>query len=439
MKSCTISYEKDKHFLSREFIDVISNEAFREGDVVVVCECCNTIMHEYSWINNGNLCGACEGTVLKDISHKYLKSYNSNINRKNINPDETNDSEKTVDNNDTTNDRKKNSEFNGVKTFLIITIIIAVISGIAYASSNHQSVDVDDPYIVNVSTEPEMIQDDYETVEETTIPTVKELSISQIEKSKITIENAFVGNDIYVDEVNSKLYSGHISEGSPANEYSFTTPRSGRYNFSIENIMATASARLRVYDEYDNCIIDTYSGSSYKDLNGKKTYRIIVSHESGESSFDLVIGLQKKTIDISDSSTIYDQISFENQKNKYSFTPSISGRYRFDITEANANNSFRFMMWDDKDSNIADTYSNGFYKVLDAGKTYEIQIRQDMGLGSYCLKVGFQKPTMNITGYTSIIDSIEYLDQKMSICLLLMYQAGIGLILRKLMQTTIIV
>lgn len=403
MKNCRISYEKDKHFLSCEFTDAINNEAFCEGDVVVVCENCNAIMHEDSWINSGNLCGACEGTVLKDISHKYLKSYNPNIARKDINLNETDDSVNALGNYTITNVRKKKRIcFKHIKIFLIFLITVAVILGISYVVTNHQTSE----YI------PTTIQPEQATFEETTPSVINELSVLQTDKKEITIDNAFVGDDIWVDEESPKCFSGYTSEDNETNEYSFTAPRSGRYNFSVEDIMATAYVKLTVYDEFDSSIIDTYSNSYYAELTGQKTYRIVIGHDSGESSFNLVIGIQKKTIDISNSSTIYDQITFENQKNKYFFTAPISGRYRFDITESNANNSFRLMMWDDKDENIIDTYDNGFYIVLDAGKTYEIQIRQDSGIGEYCLKVGFQKATTDVTGYTGVIDSIEYTDQK---------------------------
>ena len=112
-------------------------------------------------------------------------------------------------------------------------------------------------------------------------------------------------------------------------------------------------------------IIDTHSKSDYEELSGNGTYRIVISHSNGESDFNLVIGIQKKTVDISNSSTIYDQMSFDNQKNKYTFTPKISGRYRFDITEANSDVTV----------------------ILEAGKEYSITICQYSGCGDYTLSI----------------------------------------------------
>mgnify|MGYP002638384269 CR=1 FL=1 len=302
------------------------------------------------------------------------------------------------------------TRFLSKKALVIAAIIIVLVLYIVYVSATFLRLDNENTMPENAAAA--VPAQESMTEAETIEPTINEITVEQTESKELTIAPAFAGEDIHVDEESARRFSGYISENSQTNEYTFTTPRSGRYNFAIEDMMATASARMRVYDSKDNRVIDTYNDSAYADLSGNATYRIVITHSDGESSFNLVIGQQKKTIDISNSSAIYDQVSYVNQKNVYTFTPQISGRYRFDITEANANLDFRFMMWNDKEENLVNTYDDGFYQVLEAGQTYEIQIRQYDGIGSYCLKVGFQKPETDITGYTVINDSIEYTDQK---------------------------
>lgn len=395
----------DNKFLCKEITDSINDTAFCVGDTVVVCKKCNAIMHKNCWVENGNLCGICEGQELRNINHKYLESYNPEVSRKDFNKKETaKPNDFAVDNIHSKSESKKvKVDIKYIKFLLIFMIVFAIIFCIAYYAAGNRNQSQSTPIAVQTS---------QATTQETTTGTVKTLTVEQTESKELTIAPAFAGEDIHVDEESVRRFSGYISESSQTNEYTFTTPRSGRYNFALEDMMASASARMRVYDSKDNRVIDTYNDSAYADLSGNTTYRIVISHSSGESSFNLVIGQQKKIVDISNSSTIYDQVSYANQKNRYSFTPQISGRYRFDITEANANLDFRFMMWNDMDENLVNTYENGFYQVLEAGKTYEIQIRQFDGIGSYCLKVGFQKPETDITGYTVINDSIEYTDQK---------------------------
>lgn len=87
MKKYVLSYKKDKQFLTNNIKDSINETAFNEGDAVVICKKCNAIMHENCWINNGNFCGVCEGTELKDINSKIVKEYEGIIrNSEIVNP-----------------------------------------------------------------------------------------------------------------------------------------------------------------------------------------------------------------------------------------------------------------------------------------------------------------------------------------------------------------
>lgn len=397
---------KDKSFFEKEITDSINDTAFFPGDTVVVCKSCNAIMHKDCWVENGSLCGICEGRELRNIDHKFIEAYAPVKTRRSAYKKAPAKADRSAGNVPSSGQAHLKLDAKYIKTFFIVLLaLIAVICIACYAAATGGNQPLQDSEDENV------IQISETTTQEPTIA-VKTLTVTQPESKELTIDPAFVGEDIYVDEESAKRFSGYVSESRQTNEYTFTTPRSGRYNFALEDMMATASARMRVYDSKDNRVIDTYDDSAYADLSGNATYRIVITHADGESSFNLVIGQQKKTIDISNSSAIYDQVSYANQKNVYTFTPQISGRYRFDITEANANLDFRFMMWNDKEENLVNTYEDGSYQVLEAGQTYEIQIRQYDGIGSYCLKVGFQKPETDITGYTVINDSIEYTDQK---------------------------
>lgn len=70
------------------------------------------------------------------------------------------------------------------------------------------------------------------------------------------------------------------------------------------------------------------------------------------------------------------------------------------------------LMWDKYENNIMDSWSESATVNLDAGETYEFQIRQDEKIGSYVLNIGFQKESVDLTNVTVLYDSIEYTDQK---------------------------
>ena len=404
MKRYCLTLKNDKKFLSKEFTDSISDAAFCDGDVVVVCKKCNAIMHESCWIKNGNLCGLCEGTELKDINFKFIQSYNPNKKKDNKN----NRTDSINDSNIEVASSKSNSKKKSKHKIIILLLLVLIILCLVYGFTNYFSQKVVKEFNENETNN----MCDVKDLENTTLSPIKELRIPQKSSKEISIDDAFVGEDIYIEEENSISFSGYSSESNSINEYYFTTPRDGVYTFSIEDIMASASVRLEVYDDKDECIISTSNNLAYEELLGNTKYKIIVTNREGESNFNLLIGIQKKTVDISNSSTIYDQVSFENQINKYIFSPSLNGLYRFDITQANVNVQFRLLITDEKENNLESTHNNGVDVMLESGKTYEIQIIQSNGIGDYCLKIGFQKPTTDVTGYTIIKDSTQYINQE---------------------------
>lgn len=437
MKEYTLNSITDKEFLSFPRKCYITRKKIESGDTIVICNSCGSIMLKQSWIENDRHCEKCQSTELKDISQQYLKSLDVKATKVESRRSRTEKKAKT----DSTfgeyysrHERQKNAYDTTTATtnhnqsyargtdkfpakrehrshigriFLILAIILTI-GGIAFAVDAFASTEDDDSYVNEVTPVANETANENATEE----PALEELTIPNMEENVLAIDNAFVGDELYIDEESSECFYGYISEECNEYEYEFIAPRDGQYQFELNDMMATTTARLIVYDGNEERLLDTYNGSGALGLSANQTYRILVNYYSGDSDFTLEIGIQKPTTDISGSSIIHDQVSFENQKNKYRFTAPVTGRYRFDLTEVNSNVSFRLMICDDKDNNIVDTYNLGQYVVLNEGETYDIQVRQYSGLGSYCMRIGFQKPSTDITGYTSIQDSIEYEDQK---------------------------
>lgn len=226
------------------------------------------------------------------------------------------------------------------------------------------------------------------------------------------VEGVFVGETLVIPEEDPVIWEGSISDSNKEDHYTFTAPRDGRYGFTFENIMANASLHLEILDSTGERVLSNYSNECYLVMTEGETYSIKVEQSSGSTQYTLRVGIQKPTRDISSVTTVYDQVSFADQKNVYMFTAPISGRYRFDLTETNANTTFHIMMWDKYEKEILSDYSGGAYVVLDAGETYQLQVRYYNKLGSYVMRVYFQKETRDITGYGTVNDSIEYDDQK---------------------------
>ena len=296
---------------------------------------------------------------------------------------------------------------------IVIGIVIFLVSIIKSCSSNDQNDGYSNAGNQQYGYEDDNIyEDDTNDIVQEPEKELISFVVEEISRDTLNVPGIFAGETITIPEEPTVTFSGYSSKNDDKQVFSYTAPRNGRYRFDFEDVNANASIRVLVTDSTGDRVLDTYTSGGYANLTANETYEVQVRNSSGESGYILKIGVQKPTIDITTITTINDQISFEDQKNCYTFTPSIAGRYRFDLTETNANVGFRLMMWDRLDNNIMDSYSEGDYVTLEAGETYSIQVRQDSGLGSYKMVVGCQKETLDITNYGIVVDSVQYEDQK---------------------------
>lgn len=206
------------------------------------------------------------------------------------------------------------------------------------------------------------------------------------------------------------------------NVYYFSVPLTGRYRFNMSEIYSGTDVELYIFDSLGNTVAsDTYctngDGITVRDLQTGAIYEIQVRQDNGFSGYKLSIGYQKSTVDISDYTIVNDSIEYTDQRNVYSFTVPVDGRYRFELSGMTGGTDVELYMFNYLEETVAsDTYcTNGdgiTVKDLKAGETYEVQIRQDNGFSSYTLSIGKQKETVDISDKISISDSVEFTDQR---------------------------
>ena len=254
-----------------------------------------------------------------------------------------------------------------------------------------------------------------------TTPNYSVVNVDSIESSLLNVD-ALVKNETSIGNAEILSYVGNIVNDNQEDIYSFTAPHDGRYRVDISNLMSNTNVELYIYDDSGNIIeSDSYcyngEGLTAKDLYAGRVYTIKVKQNDGYSNYSLSIGLQKVTVDITGVTKFSDSIEYTDQRNVYTFTVPIDGRYRFELSEVQSGTSVELYLFDSLDNVVAsDSYcynEEGITaKDLKAGEVYEIQIRQNDGYGSYCMNIGYQKETVNISQYTMVTDSIEYTDQR---------------------------
>lgn len=233
-----------------------------------------------------------------------------------------------------------------------------------------------------------------------------------VQEVKLEAEPVFVGESITIDEEPIVEFRGAITEKDDYQEYYYTAPRDGRYSFEQQLLTANTRLESSIYDELGNGIGSLWgTGQRTIELQEGVSYTIKVpKYQNDLTQYIISIKGQEPTTDITQITEVHDQISFIDQKNIYMFTTSVDGYYRFDIDDTPVNSKFGLLIWDSNETNILDCYygTSGELIYLDAGETYQIQVRYRNSLGKYTLHVYAQKEQIDISGYTVIEDSIEF-------------------------------
>jgi len=262
---------------------------------------------------------------------------------------------------------------------------------------------------------------DNTTVEEVYVPSYTEINIPSLDRKELAVDK-LPSNPTSVGAAEILTYAGNVAYEEQVDEYSFTAPYDGRYRADISGLQNGVNVELYVYDDTGSTIgSDTYcvneEGVTVKDLAAGHVYIVRVKQDSGFSGYTLSVGLQKPVIDITGYTTVTDSVEYTDQRNVYSFTAPIDGRYRFELSGMQNGTDVELYMFNHLDETIAsDTYcvnDEGItVKDLKGGETYQIQVRQDSGFSSYTMYIGYQKGTVDISDLSSVKDSIEYTDQR---------------------------
>jgi hypothetical protein len=163
------------------------------------------------------------------------------------------------------------------------------------------------------------------------IPDVSaDINVAPINDNRVTIRDARI-----------EIIHDTVSTNGQKNVYSFTAPLGGRDRFEMAELRNNATVSLYAFNYLGETIGSTSAGNGNGlTLNGLvrgQTYEIQVRQYNGFSTYNLIIGYQKETADVSRLTGLTDSIQYTAQRNVYSFTAPLDGRYRFEMAELRNN------------------------------------------------------------------------------------------------------
>ena len=197
-----------------------------------------------------------------------------------------------------------------------------------------------------------------------------------------------------ISTVTNNAINGRITFTDQRNRYTFTAPVTGRYRFDFGRDNVNSDYTFRMWDSRNASLAERSAshsaGGITVDLEAGQVYRIEVRHRRGSVGYEITINTPNEISAVTNN-VINGQITFTDQRNRYTFTAPTTGRYRFDFGRDSVNSDYTFRMWNSRDASIAErnaSHSAGGIAVdLEAGQEYRIEVRHRRNSVAYTIEI----------------------------------------------------
>ncbi|MCQ2482994.1 MAG: hypothetical protein MJ153_05880, partial [Clostridia bacterium] len=252
-----------------------------------------------------------------------------------------------------------------------------------------------------------------------------------------TVENKEITNGTYnvpsitprklvAEEAQVKKYYAEYTAEKQTFTYEFTAPCTGEYSVYADGFSEGNYFVIQIYNAGGDCLHNVYGSSSYGlndnfyiSLNKGEEYTFKLTNKKYLGQVILNISVPK-FLNIDSYSFVDDKIEYIGQKNHYYYTPSVTGKHRFGISNVNEGVYFAIKIYNAGGECIYNTYGNNTYGLnedfsisLTAGQKYTIQVfNKKSYTGDYRFEVANDNDVGEIGSYYKINDSIQCRNQR---------------------------
>ena len=172
-----------------------------------------------------------------------------------------------------------------------------------------------------------------------------------------------------------------------SNQYTYTAAVDGEYRFECTDRTDGHNVALWLFDSNGERVIRDATNSGNAVLTKGSKYTVYVDYRQDFCTYNLVIGVPHEIVDIDPASpSVKDQLTYEGQKNQYTFKPSKSGEYF--VSAKNRTNDYKvgLYMEDSNRSRVLRSTNEGIVK-LESGMLYIIIVSYDGNPCEYTLDI----------------------------------------------------
>lgn len=175
-------------------------------------------------------------------------------------------------------------------------------------------------------------------------------------------------------------------------EYRYMVPKTGIYRFDFDINNVNLNYGFNIYDEKEDELVNTVydnKGVTCELVEGKQ-YKVLVTQREGIPQYTISIGVPDEAKNVK-GNTIKGSIRYIDQVNRYYFTASKTGTYKFKLGINDVNKIYRFLLLSKKKEELTNTISvsNETTVELKRGEKYEILIEEYSGSVKYNVKISF--------------------------------------------------
>lgn len=273
----------------------------------------------------------------------------------------------------------------GIVCAVMLVVVISIISSVAGNNSENKSNTKNDSVAV------------YQDVDET-----KKTQQTTSTTKEVTTETYDFSNS---NDVKGTVYKdGKMS-------YKIKAVNSGIHRFTANERTANYNVYIKVYDSNEDRKMDVTNEGTCK-LESGGVYTVTVETDSPSCSYTLHIDRPNEVKTLSAAENIIkDSITFKDQQNVYTFTASVSGRYRVDCLDRTDGYNLNIEIYNSNNERVFNE-TNGGYLNMSEGVVYTIYVKYSTGLCNYSIKISVPNEVKEISGETKqVSDKFDFANQ----------------------------
>ncbi len=244
----------------------------------------------------------------------------------------------------------------------------------------------------------------------------KEIEIPQVQPEEQILKNEILSVAV-MPETYQKVEEGTLSKSNPSDTYTLEAPLDGIYRLELMKTEDDFELSFFIYDESDQEIgakIIRQDGERITaELKKDESYRVEIVWEEGKGTYELTTFYQTETKELKAGTWLADSMEFSGQRHVYTIIPPMDGWYRIALEQPENKTVCSVEVYNESKEKIESEqgFENSEWIEMKAGNPYTVYATQSENLGNYQIKVEYERPWTDISGYNLISDSMVYQGQ----------------------------